>query len=277
MNRTKLVEWGSVAGALALLWLGTILLGVWLEPVPDPHDPSVAGVVAAEATRLMGEGSRWEYRLENGESVTIDYDIAEPLPNSSSTGEKGSLLVYGTTDEQPWYFGMSELKAGCFALSDKARDEGGAILFDNGLRLPKASDFSDRYGYKENGRIKGSGPAGTETFCINDRAEVAYYPALYGGPTLPTLDHQVAECAGIGLGGARLAGSATDPRVSWLISEAGGRQDVIWPQGYSARFEPALVIVDASGQAVYRAGDQVERGCVLSYDTTVLLILPPGR
>lgn len=101
MKRTELVEWGLVAGALALLWLGTwlgtIVFRVLVEPVPFAHDPSVAGVVA-EATRLAGDGSKWEYRLENGESLTIDYDVAEALPNGHATGEEGSLLVYGTTD-----------------------------------------------------------------------------------------------------------------------------------------------------------------------------------
>ncbi len=94
-------------------------------------------------------------------------------------------------------------------------------------------------------------------------------------PSLPTLDSDIQVCGGVHLGGT-LAGSPTDPRVAWLAIANGGRQEIVWPQGYSARFDPDLAVLDASGKMVYRAGDTIEGGCVVGNDDSPRLILPPG-
>ena len=93
-------------------------------------------------------------------------------------------------------------------------------------------------------------------------------------PTLPTLPTDVQACAGVGNDGT-LAGSPTDPRVAWLAEPQGGRVEIVWPHGYTARFDPDLAVVDASGKVVYRAGDRPGGGCVIGDPGSPLLILPP--
>ena len=95
---------------------------------------------------------------------------------------------------------------------------------------------------------------------------------------LPTLDVGPAggtpmACAGIGLA-AVLHGRSLDPQVAWLESmlDGAGRQDVIWPPGYTARFTPRLEVLDAAGQVVIRDGDFVDGGRVEGPD---LLLMPP--
>ncbi len=94
-------------------------------------------------------------------------------------------------------------------------------------------------------------------------------------PSLPTLDSDVQVCADVHLSGT-LAGSSTDPRVAWLVLSNGARSDIVWPPGYSARFDPDLAVLDASGKVVYRAGDTVEGGCVVGGDDSPRLVGPPG-
>jgi hypothetical protein len=93
-------------------------------------------------------------------------------------------------------------------------------------------------------------------------------------PTRPTLAPDsrplpaVAEvprvCAGVGAGTVLLAGDAADPRLAWETALDGtGRQDVIWPPGYRARFTPRLEVIAADGRVVARAGDTIPAGgCV---------------
>ena len=95
-------------------------------------------------------------------------------------------------------------------------------------------------------------------------------------PSLPTLPGAAEDtpCAGVGNDGT-LAGSPTDPRVAWLAEPQGGRVEIVWPQGFSARFDPNLAVLDASGKVVYRAGDRPGGGCVIGEPGSPLLILPP--
>ena len=94
-------------------------------------------------------------------------------------------------------------------------------------------------------------------------------------PTLPTLTlADPIPCAGVGNDGT-LAGSPTDPRVAWLAEPQGGRVEIVWPSGFTARFDPDLAVVDATGKVVYRAGDRPGGGCVIGGSDSPLLILPP--
>ncbi len=95
-------------------------------------------------------------------------------------------------------------------------------------------------------------------------------------PTLPTLPMRAEDtpCAGVGNDGT-LVGSPTDPRVAWLAEPQGGRVEIVWPQGFTARFDPDLAVLDASGKVVYRAGDRPGGGCVIGDPGSPLLILPP--
>jgi hypothetical protein len=80
-------------------------------------------------------------------------------------------------------------------------------------------------------------------------------------------------CAGIGLIGATLTGSPSDVRVAWLKSPApGGRIDIVFPAAFTARFAPALEILDAAGHIVAREGQPVDGGCVLGSPDQPLLV-----
>lgn len=78
---------------------------------------------------------------------------------------------------------------------------------------------------------------------------------------LPTIDvGPNGGCAGVGTE-AVLTGDPHDPRVAWLIS-GGTRVDVVFPEGFTARFTPALEVLDASGAVVAHAGDRIDGYCV---------------
>ncbi len=102
--------------------------------------------------------------------------------------------------------------------------------------------------------------------------------AAQPSPSLPTLVSYNGACRGIGLHDTILAGSATDPRVAWLVGP-GGRREIIWPPGFRARFSPDLEVLDASGTVVFRAGDQIDGGCTAGpndHPASLLLIVPPA-
>jgi hypothetical protein len=98
------------------------------------------------------------------------------------------------------------------------------------------------------------------------------------GPTLMTIAGQPpgvdAACAGVGLS-AVLRGSPTDPSLAWIetFPGGGGRREVAWPAGFSARFAPGLEILDATGRVVLRDGDFIEGACGKIGDR--LLVSPP--
>ena len=61
---------------------------------------------------------------------------------------------------------------------------------------------------------------------------------------------------------ATLHGSPTDRAVAWLIDgRSGQRVQAAWPDGYTARFDPELAVIDQSGAVVLHEGDQVTRAC----------------
>jgi hypothetical protein len=59
-----------------------------------------------------------------------------------------------------------------------------------------------------------------------------------------------------------LAGEAADPERLWIMSPDGQRVSIVWPEGYSVRFEPSALLFDERGMVVARAGDKVEFGQV---------------
>src|SRR5664280_1734365 len=69
------------------------------------------------------------------------------------------------------------------------------------------------------------------------------------------------SCLGVGMD-ATLAGSASDPRLTWAtIGSSGVRVDLVWPAGYQDRFNPSLELLDASGMIVAHAGDLLIGRC----------------
>ncbi len=84
---------------------------------------------------------------------------------------------------------------------------------------------------------------------------------------LPTAQGDTGGCRGVGLDGYKLAGSPTDPRVTWLVMASQGvRRDIVWPSGFHAVFSPQLAVVDPSGHTVMKEGDAVTGACVTGPD-----------
>ncbi len=56
-----------------------------------------------------------------------------------------------------------------------------------------------------------------------------------------------------------LRGDPNDPQEAvWLEGQAGTRLSIVWPAGFTASFEPNVVLRDERGTVVAVAGDRVE-------------------
>lgn len=51
-------------------------------------------------------------------------------------------------------------------------------------------------------------------------------------------------------------GARPDP--VWLETDDGGRLSVVWPEGFSVRFNPEPTLFDERGEVKARAGDRIE-------------------
>lgn len=76
---------------------------------------------------------------------------------------------------------------------------------------------------------------------------------------LPVADFPNA-CRGIGID-AILHGDPGDARSAWL-SVGGVRNELVWPPGYKAVFNPSLVVLDEGGAPVLHEGDHINGGCL---------------
>lgn len=89
--------------AVLLASLVIALAGCDLFALPPPErNPSVVGVIES-SENMTGV---WHYELENGESLDIDFDKTETLPESTGGGP-GALLFYGGGDDA-WFFTLRE-------------------------------------------------------------------------------------------------------------------------------------------------------------------------
>lgn len=89
---------------------------------------------------------------------------------------------------------------------------------------------------------------------------------------LPTASAE--SCAGRAVP-AVLRGDAADATVAWIEGYwSHERIDVVWPTGFTGRFDPDLEILDPSGRVVLREGDYIDGTCgVVSQGRE--LLLPP--
>jgi hypothetical protein len=111
-------------------------------------------------------------------------------------------------------------------------------------------------------------------------------PGQYALPTFQaTVDGVPVACAGVGyLGEVTIHGSTGDPALTWIKFEPEGRREnLLSPDGYQARFAPALEVLDPSGRVVAREGDRVTGGCAMSPGGTFISLptitsspTPPG-
>ena len=84
-------------------------------------------------------------------------------------------------------------------------------------------------------------------------------------PTDPAW-HDPTGCRGVGLDGI-LRSSTSDPRLFWMEDRTTRqRVDLIWPNGYYARDDFGLEVVDGSGTFVGKEGDLVIGACVVSLE-----------
>lgn len=89
-----------------------------------------------------------------------------------------------------------------------------------------------------------------------------------GGPRIvPLPTHPVVSIPPGAAGGCPdalatgiLAGDPDDAEVAWLLGSDGARHRILWPTGYSARFDPALELIGPGGVVVAREGDRLELG-----------------
>jgi hypothetical protein len=75
------------------------------------------------------------------------------------------------------------------------------------------------------------------------------------GYPLPTREPSITACGGVGMTSLVLHGSLVNgaPRL-WTNAD---ETTILWPPGYVARFEPALVVVDGGGTVRAREGDDL--------------------
>jgi hypothetical protein len=158
--------------AVLLASLLIALSGCDLLALPAPErTPAVVGVIKS-SENVTGV---WHYELENGQTVDIDFDETETLPDSRGGGDPGTLLFYGVGDEA-WYMGLFPARDGSYTYDAAATDDDTHIVFENGLRLPKVPGFDGR-GWPQDGRYESPTQSGFAPFCINTRGEVTAYLA----------------------------------------------------------------------------------------------------
>ena len=151
---------------VAVVVIGSCLLAIvaGCEPAaPVPHDPSLAGVVA---TREFIAPRTVRLVLATGESIDIDLATARQLDDMGGP-DPGDLLFYGSEPDGPWWATALPAVGGGFELWSQlllpAID--GAILFESGLRLPTAKNFSESV----TGPMEAGAPV---TYLLNEKGEV---------------------------------------------------------------------------------------------------------
>lgn len=148
----------------ALVGSATILAGCPVE-VPRParvYELTDSGVVES-VEELDGGGLR--VTLERGERIDLD---AHAVELGSEIVPPGHLLLVGSSGSSTGYIALRE-REDCYVLNEPAVDDGSHILFNFGLRLPKAPQF-------DSGPIDGDRfPSFREGFCISSAGEVVRY------------------------------------------------------------------------------------------------------
>jgi hypothetical protein len=88
---------------------------------------------------------------------------------------------------------------------------------------------------------------------------IEWQPQL-GLIALPQLRFPGVVCYPTYLEDAFLAGDVDDPSVAWVVSAEGQRVNVLWPEGYAARFVPDVELIGPIGQLVARSGELLTLG-----------------
>ena len=151
----------------------------------EPEVISLIGVVEHDAT-----GRR--VTLVDRTALTLDDPSSARLTNGSGQIVPGDLVLAGSGDPPTWWTALS-LKygivpsgapasaefpdRGCWSMHGGAFDEGDAIHFSNGLRLPKAKDFQVAMTYVPN-----PFPArASDSFCVDRNGTVTSLDFIWVG------------------------------------------------------------------------------------------------
>jgi hypothetical protein len=114
------------------------------------------------------ENMRFEIRLVDGELLEVDLGNATSEPQSR-TPNPGDLLIYvDDVSGKPWVLAVSG-QPSCFMVMERAIDEGDHLVFETGLRLPKAEDYDPGWP----GPLEEYGDQAR--FCINEEGVVTHY------------------------------------------------------------------------------------------------------
>lgn len=152
--------------AVVAVGLVTLLAACTTPPVLEP---TTVGVVA-EVDRDAGDVI--VVTLDDGGSVRIE-GVSRSNLEGGAEPKPGTLLLLGETGKGVWFdvlFPRSDPPVTpCWSASWFARQDDGAILFDNGLRLPTSPDFDG--GLSPDGRF--TNPA--HAFCVNERGVITAY------------------------------------------------------------------------------------------------------
>ena len=155
------------AALLVMLGLGLVLGGCPQQPQRDPlapervYTPTVVGVVESEEFVDVRTVS---LTLDDGRVLEIDLGAATAVGGYAEP-EPGDLLLYGEERAGAWYVAVSG-NPSCFLVGARAIDHGDAIVFNFGLRVPKAADYDP-------GSVSGSRYSDPQAaFCLNEAGEV---------------------------------------------------------------------------------------------------------
>ena len=143
--------------------------------IPDVvREPEVVGEVleVASAPEEGPRERRAQFSLIDDQVVVIDLNSARNLGGPEP--REGQLLLYGVESDGPWFWSgplLDDPRSGgqCAEIMAPALEDGDAIVFEIGLRLPKASDF-DAFEVTD-----GQFTDPTKGFCVNERGEVTRY------------------------------------------------------------------------------------------------------
>jgi hypothetical protein len=160
-----------------LLWVAVTGCDTGVD-IPDVvREPQIVGeVLTREPVVDQGPSERrYLYDLAGGDMVDLDLNSALRVGDGPAPDE-GFLLLYGTEPDGVWLWAgplRDDPVTGrqCAYMEGRALEEQDSIVFEIGLRLPKAPDFDPAE------QVDGEYTAPDRVFCIDEHGEVSRYGA----------------------------------------------------------------------------------------------------
>lgn len=154
--------------ALVALAVLVLLVGCRVRQPDVVFDPTHVGVVESVD---VPQGAETEIQLAQGELLVIDFAGGATANDVPGTPREGELLLYvADVGGKPWVLALSG-QADCFMVRGRAIDTGEALVFESGLRLPKADDY-------DAGGLPGPPTEYTwdqSRFCVNAQGIITHY------------------------------------------------------------------------------------------------------